>query len=513
MGYWEDRQTEMYKAGEMTVNRYFSELEKAFNRTQKDLQLTINDFYARYADENGLSFADAQKQLEGAETGSLREFIKLSMENIGKYNQTVNNMSVKARITRYRALEVQVDAILRRLYAIDYESVAKRTMSEVYRESYYHTWYGIDRYHGFHACFAQIEPLAVQTLLEYPFNGANFSTRLWRQKEHLQSQLMESLTLMMVHGKNPQVLSDDFSKKMKAKKYDAYRLLHTEGSFLMSEASHSAYREDGVEKYEIVTTLDSKTCGICGKKDGLVVKVADAVVGVNMSPFHCFCRCTDIPYYDEHSLSNETRTARSPGTGYIYEVPADMTYEKWVKKYREGVILNDTTDKWTEEARKELLLDEKALSTRRKETAVVYGPDGSFLFQKRGSEREVSFTRSETDKLKGCVISHNHPSGASLSVRDIMTLRESRAAEMRVTTEGGVYYMRSPKSWPDKIDSDRKIEKQYGIIRNGVRTECQELYQKGKITKTERFQRLVDETNKGFAERFGIEYGKESFED
>ncbi len=34
----------------------------------------------------------------------------------------------------------------------------------------------------------------------------------------------------------------------------------------MSEAAHAGYKEDGVEKYQILATLDSKTCGICGEK-------------------------------------------------------------------------------------------------------------------------------------------------------------------------------------------------------------------------------------------------------
>lgn len=51
------------------------------------------------------------------------------MKNIGKYNQDVNNMSIKARMTRYQALEAQVDAILRELYEVDYQADAEEMMS------------------------------------------------------------------------------------------------------------------------------------------------------------------------------------------------------------------------------------------------------------------------------------------------------------------------------------------------------------------------------------------------
>lgn len=35
MGYWQERQEAMYKAGEMQVNKYFTRLEKAFNQTRQ----------------------------------------------------------------------------------------------------------------------------------------------------------------------------------------------------------------------------------------------------------------------------------------------------------------------------------------------------------------------------------------------------------------------------------------------------------------------------------------------
>lgn len=335
MDYWQKRQEAMYKAGEMQVNQYFKRLEKAFNQSKRELQKTIEAFYFRYAEENGLSFAAAQKQLNAEELGELKDFIALAMDNIGKYNQQVNNMSLKARVTRYQALEMQVDAILRQLYAIDYQAESEKTMQEVYEDTYYRTWYSIDQYHGFHQAFAQVEPRVVEKLLEYPFNGAAFSSRLWKQKDHLQTQLTEAVTTMLIQGRHPSTLTREFAKKMQSKKFDAYRLLHTESSFLMSEATHAGYKEDGVEKYEILATLDSKTCEICGELDGNVYEVGEEITGVNMPPFHPLCRCTDVPHYADTPTKGMARVARDPGTGKTYEVPADMTYKQWHEQYVE----------------------------------------------------------------------------------------------------------------------------------------------------------------------------------
>lgn len=334
MDYWQKRQEAMYKAGEMQVNQYFKRLEKAFNQSKRELQKTIEAFYFRYAEENGLSFAAAQKRLDAEELGELKDFIDLAMQNIGRYNQKVNNMSIKARITRYQALEMQVDAILRQLYAIDYQAESERTMQEVYEDTYYRTWYSIDQYHGFHQAFAQVEPRTVEKLLEYPFNGAVFSSRIWKQKDHLQTQLTEAVTTMLIQGRHPSTLAREFAKKMQSKKFDAYRLLHTESSFLMSEAAHAGYVEDGVPKYEILATLDSKTCGVCGELDNKVYEVGKEVVGVNKPPFHPLCRCTTVPHYDDTPTEGLTRAARD-ADGNSIEVPADMTYKQWHEQYVE----------------------------------------------------------------------------------------------------------------------------------------------------------------------------------
>lgn len=183
-----------------------------------------------------------------------------------------------------------------------------------------------------------------------------------------------------------------------------------------------------------------------------------------------------------------------------------------VKTDRKHAIM-ETTDKWSKQAKTELLMDEKSLSARKKETAVIYGSDGKFLFQKRGTSNEVVFTKEEVKRLHGSIISHNHPSGSSLSLQDIILLRESGAVEIRATTKSGVYYIHSPQKWGEQINTAAKIKEKYEEIRNSVKKECQELYLSGAITKTERFHRLIEETNKKFSERFGFEYGKETFKD
>ncbi len=182
------------------------------------------------------------------------------------------------------------------------------------------------------------------------------------------------------------------------------------------------------------------------------------------------------------------------------------------KRYEKN-ILKDNTGEWAEVAKKELLQDEKVLSVRDKETAVIYGPNGKFLFQKRGSNKEVQFTKSEVKRMKDGVITHNHPSGSSFSLEDINLFRESKASEIRVTTEKGVYFLRKPNKWPEAINTREKLKTERNSIAIEVKGKYNKLYKEGKITKAERLQMATAEINQKFAERFGLEYGQEAFED
>lgn len=334
--YWEERQEKKFLAGERTTNSFHRNLTKSFEQAKREVRGVVNDFYWRYAEENQITFASAQIRLNKAEIGELQDFIDLVNDNMGRYNLELENMSIKARITRYQALEKQIDAILQQLYAVEYQYKGEELLKDIYTDTYHKTWYNIDRYHGFHQNFAQIDVKTIDELIAYPFSGANYSTRIWKQKDHMLQRLNESITTMIIQGRNPQTLAGDFAKTFKTKKYEAYRLLHTESSFIMEQATVKGYEEDKVKKYQILATLDSRTSDICRDQDRKVYEVKDAVTGVNYPPFHPFCRTTTVPYYDDSDYSEDERVARDETTGKTYKVPANTSYKEWKEKYVGG---------------------------------------------------------------------------------------------------------------------------------------------------------------------------------
>lgn len=187
-------------------------------------------------------------------------------------------------------------------------------------------------------------------------------------------------------------------------------------------------------------------------------------------------------------------------------------FERWLSE-KEGLKLNDTTDKWAKEARKELRKDEESLARRRKEAAVIYDASGNYLFTKRGGETEIRFTKAEARRMEGGIVTHNHPSNASFSMADWKTFKNANLSEIRVAANDGTYYLRRKTKGAEWGVSDEELEKEYKKIRRDVKSKYQEMYKRGMINKTERFILSSDEYNRLFAEKNGFEYGKEMYDE
>lgn len=90
------------------------------------------------------------------------------------------------------------------------------------------------------------------------------------------------------------------------------------------------YMELGIDKYQILCTLDMKTCPICAKRDLKVFDMKDYEENVTAPPFHKNCRCTTIPFFDNEFNNIGQRVARNPVTNKTYYIPQNISYQKWI---------------------------------------------------------------------------------------------------------------------------------------------------------------------------------------
>lgn len=506
--YWQRRSEDRFLKAEADIGAAQKTLAQAFERSQREIQSQIDAFYGRYAKNNAVSLAEAQKALSLPELRDFRDdlqaFRKLALDSMSTFNLELENLSMQARVTRLQALKCRMDEVIERLY-IGQRELISGAAAEIYSDQYHRTLFDADQYAGFHAEFARVNDAAVKRLLDYPFDGLMFSTRLWRQSEDLKPQIQQLVNRMFVTGKPPQDFADELAARFGVKAKEAYRLLYTEGAFVAEQATLDAYREDEIDRYEYTAALDAKTCSDCGNLDGKRFAVKDAKPGINYPPMHPWCRCTTVPVV-EGITPDGTRFARDQD-GRAVEVPADMTYKQWKAKFvdaggQDGIIE-------VEEKLGKISQDESRLLRGKQETAIVYGPDGSTLFVKKGGERSVRFTRREIDLMRGGILTHNHPEDTSFSPADINTLRVSGLAEIRAVTGGGVYRLRQPAHWDTAFNTRQKIEDEYAKLEQQIEPKVWARCEAGEITVAEYNRIYQHEIVKRLAEDFGLEYSFE----
>ena len=170
-----------------------------------------------------------------------------------------------------------------------YENTNKRLQiaySSTIKDNYYQTIYDIHKAIGVGVSFSYIDNDMIKEILAFPWSGRHYSQRLWSNRTKLKNAMVEELTQMLIQGKGVKEASKALSKRLDADLKNCIRLIHTEHSYFMEIASQKAYDELDIDKYKILATLDKRTSEICQKLDGEVFNVKDAVIGVNMPPFH-----------------------------------------------------------------------------------------------------------------------------------------------------------------------------------------------------------------------------------
>src|SRR6185312_9957917 len=93
----------------------------------------------------------------------------------------------------------------------------------------------------------------------------------------------------------------------------AEALVRTEANFFHNAAAQDSYSDAGIDRYEILATLDSRTSPICREQDGKIYNEKDYEPGVTAPPFHVRCRTTTIPYFDESEYMQDEKRQSANG--------------------------------------------------------------------------------------------------------------------------------------------------------------------------------------------------------
>lgn len=358
--YWRGRFSILEESAHQEADQYIQSLEEMFMGAQRTVQADIERWYGRFASNNGISLTEARKMLT---TGQLEEF-RWTVDQYIKIGQQANlsaewlkkleNASAKFHVSRLEAIQTQIQQQIELLYGNQLDgldSLLKKIAGDGYTQSAFAIQKGI----GLGWDITALNQKKLETLLSKPWttDGRTFSDRIWSKKKELVGSVQKELTQGLLRGDSPQKITDAIKNRFNVSRYQAGRLVHTETTYFNAISTKQAYQDLGVEKIEILETLDSHTCEICQPLDGMVIPLAQYEPGVTVPPFHPNCRGTTCPHFADMDGERAARNAE----GKVYYVPANMTYTQWKKAFVDDGSKDGLTVAVTAEAYEKLRSD------------------------------------------------------------------------------------------------------------------------------------------------------------
>lgn len=291
--YWRNRENEQHKHNITEEKKYNQELNKIYKDMMDECKRSINNFYAKYASENGITMAEAKKRAskldieeyarKAAKYVKTKDFTKEANDAMKIYNLTM-------KVNRLELLKADLGLELAKghskIYQLFYKALKKRSIDEFKRQS------------GILGKTVQNNTKLANSIVNASFHNATFSDRIWMHQDLLKSDLNKLLQIGLIQGKNPKTLTTELRKRFNVKQSDAERLMQTELARVQTDAQKKSYIENGFDEYEYIACGSSDVCDTCKLMDGKVFKVKDMMPGLNAPPMHPRCHCSTAPHID-----------------------------------------------------------------------------------------------------------------------------------------------------------------------------------------------------------------------
>ena len=324
------------KRAEANMDYYQAEAERrlqiigrAMYDAQKHLAEEAQRIFRTFATRFNLTDAEARaallEPLSRAEFDRLR--VRLATMPPGNERLALeiraNSGAYAYRISRAEALRENIAIETARIsQVLEDELTGQLRFTAI--EGYNRRMYDLQRQTG--DAFAIPDVNSMKVAIDTPWAGANYSSRIWGARDALANNLQEMISSGFLSGKSNAQLAREIRDRFGVAFRDAERLVQTETSYIAGQADKQAYRDLGIEEYEFITTLDSRTCKYCAPLDGQVFPVSEAEAGVNYPPVHPRCRCT-TGMADDGPVTGQRRGKNLGGKNVL--LPADMTYAEW----------------------------------------------------------------------------------------------------------------------------------------------------------------------------------------
>lgn len=333
MSYWTDRQEQLKQSAEKSESALKKRLEKFYDAEFKRLDKEIAAYYQKYGKDNVIAYRNLLQSLSDEDKTLLMERMDDFAE---KYPQYADLMPVRESIYKLDRLQcLQYSVYMSEAEIAGYTNAQ---MTEYLTKlSQQGVNYGMETL-GFGKNFYSINSDAVKQFVDVPWlNEENFSTRIWNDTKKLAQYLNQDLAQGFARGDSYDKLVRNLRQRFRnVNRKNAYRLVFTEGTYVMAESSIQPFTQD-FGQYRLSPVLDGRTCPICRGLREQIFDIKDRSPGVNFPPIHPNCRCTFeivVDDWDKWMDDYVKKHGGNPNAASDAQKPSEVRWNKIQPKNR-----------------------------------------------------------------------------------------------------------------------------------------------------------------------------------
>lgn len=416
------------------------------------LEQEIAAYYKRYGEDNIVKYADLFKKLPDSDIMLL---IQRMDEFEKKYPEYADLMPIRESIYKLNRLEGLQQSI--RLQQRELGAITNRELKEHLASLAYKSTGAADKIMG----------LAVNSSAMKLFSGtawsgeSDFSQRIWQNTDKLADYLNNDIANGFARGDSyERLIKNVRSRFINVAKNDAYRLIYTEGTYVMNESSAAVFEKD-FEDYEF-QVADNNACPVCKALNGKKFKFSQRVPGRNFPPMHPWCRCHyGVAVADWDKWQDE----------YVKKHGGDVsqkTLNGLYNSFNQGDLIPITPEAiqniksfdlpelgWREN--QQLIVAMRKLLEKVKNAPLgteylhYYDMHMNFLHENKGKDK-AGKVEDDYHPPYNYMIIHNHPDGGTISPGDVDRMVENEHLQIVVAVgnNGKQYLISKTKSFDGK---------------------------------------------------------------
>ena len=300
--YWKQREAENYVTINKTLTQYNKEIEAIYTSLNASIDKEIKAFYAEYAQEAGITMAEAKKAAATADIKNFKaKYIEYAKNKTFKakyieyaknktFTKTANEemalYDVTTKVNRLQLLKANIGVELVK-YTNDLD-VAMQAQMQAMAEGFYAQQAGIL------ADTIIDNAKAAEVIVNGSFKNATFSERIWANQDILRAEIDKALQQTIIRGAGNREVAEKLQEKIKVTQYEAERLVRTETSRMQTEVRLDSYEKAGIEHVKFVANTKT-ACKSCLDLDGEIFERGEIVISENAPPIHPNCMCALSP--------------------------------------------------------------------------------------------------------------------------------------------------------------------------------------------------------------------------